>query len=196
MRWNWNTPFFQSAHDRSWFYAAGNRVVKSTKWGDELEIISPDLSYADAEKIAIASETTGGITPDVTGAETYATVTALDESPLMRGKLFAGTDDGRVWVTEDDGGAWTELTDRISGAPEGHYVSRVKASNHDADRVYVTFDGHRTNDLNPYVFVSDDNGTSFRSISAGLPTGSVDFVHVIEEDPVNEHLLFVGTDLT
>lgn len=195
MRWNWNTPFFQSAHDRSWFYAAGNRVVKSTDWGDGLEIISPDLSYADAEKISVATETTGGITPDVTGAETYATITALDESPIMRGKLFAGTDDGRVWMTEDDGGAWTELTERISGAPEGHYVSRVKASNHDVGRVYVTFDGHRTNDLEPYVYVSDDNGRTFRSIAEGLPTGSVDFVHVIEEDPENENLLFVGTDV-
>ena len=195
MRWNWNTPFLQSAHDRSWFYAAGNRVVKSTAWGDDLEIISPDLSHADPEKIAVATETTGGITPDVTGAETYATVTALDESPLMRGKLFAGTDDGRVWMTEDDGATWTELTGRISGAPAGHYVSRVKASNHDANRVYITFDGHRSDDLDPYVFVSDDNGASFRSISTGLPTGSVDFVHVLEEDPVNEHLLFVGTDV-
>ncbi len=195
MRYNWNTPFFQSSHDRSWFYTAGNRVLKSEDWGDELRVISPDLSYADAEKIHVATETTGGITPDITGAEAYATVVALDESPLVRGKLFAGTDDGRVWMTEDDGDAWTELTDRISGAPEGHYVSRLKASSHDANRVYLTFDGHRTNDLEPYVYVSDDNGASFRSIAPGLPTGSVDFVHVIEEDPVNENLLFVGTDV-
>ncbi len=195
MRYNWNTPFLQSSHDRSWFYTAGNRVLKSEAFGDDLRIISPDLSYADAEKIAISTETTGGITPDATGAETYATIVALDESPLVRGKLFAGTDDGRVWMTEDDGGTWTELTANISGAPAGHYVSRVKASNHEANRIYVTFDGHRTNDLESYVYVSDDNGASFRSIAAGLPTGSVDFVHVIEEDPVNENLLFVGTDV-
>ena len=194
MRYNWNTPLLQSSHDRSWFYTAGNRVLKSENWGDDLRIISPDLSYADADKIYIATETTGGITPDVTGAEVYATVVALDESPLVRGKLFAGTDDGRVWMTEDDGGSWTELTDRLS-APEGHYVSRVKASSHDVNRVYVTFDGHRTNDLDPYVYVSDDNGSSFRPIVSGLPTGSVDFVHVVEEDPVNENLLFVGTDV-
>ncbi len=195
MRWNWNTPFFQSAHDRSWFYAAGNRVVKSTDWGDELTIISPDLTHADEEKIRVSTEETGGITPDVTGAETYATIVALDESPLVRGKLYAGTDDGRVWMTEDDGEAWTELTDRVTGAPEGYYVSRIKASNHDANRFYVTYDGHRINDLDPYVFVSDDNGRSFRAITSDLPSGSVDFVHVVEEDPVNENLLFVGTDV-
>jgi photosystem II stability/assembly factor-like uncharacterized protein len=195
MRYNWNTPFLQSTHDRSWFYTAGNRVLKSTDWGDDLQIISPDLSYADADKISIATETTGGITPDVTGAETHATVVALDESPLRRGELVAGTDDGRVWMTENDGEDWTELTARIEGAPEGHYVSRLKASSHDADRIYVTFDGHRTNDLNPYVFVTDDNGASFRSVTSDLPIGSVDFVHVIEEDPINPNLLFVGTDV-
>ena len=195
MRFNWNTPFLQSAHDREWFYAAGNRVMKSEDRGDDLRIISPDLSYADAEKIAVATETTGGITPDVTGAEAYATVVALDESPLMAGKLFAGTDDGRVWMTEDDGADWTELTGRFEGVPAGTYVSRIKASNHDVNRIYVAFDNHRTNDFTPYAYVSDDNGASFRSISSNLPTGKADFVHVIEEDPVNPHLLFVGTDV-
>jgi len=194
-RWNWNTPFLQSSHDRSHFYAAGNMVVKSTDWGSTLEPISPDLTYADPEAIAMATRTTGGITPDVTGAETYATVVALDESTVRQGFLYAGTDDGRVWMTEDDGGSWTEVTDRIDGVPAGTYVSRVKASNHDASRFYVTFDGHRTNDFTPYVFVTDDSGASFRSIADGLPTGKPDFVHVIEEDPVNPDLLFVGTDV-
>jgi photosystem II stability/assembly factor-like uncharacterized protein len=195
MRWNWNTPFLQSVHERSWFYAAGNMVVKSTSWGDDLAPISPDLSYNDEEKVRVSTETTGGITPDVTGAETYGTVVALDESPLRAGLLYAGTDDGRLWVTRDDGGSWTELTDRLPDVPAGGYVSRVKASGHDASRVYVTVDHHRTNDFDPYVFVSDDRGDSFRSIAAGLPSGGVDFVHVIEEDPHNPNLLFVGTDV-
>ncbi|MDG2240482.1 MAG: hypothetical protein P8L30_09780, partial [Longimicrobiales bacterium] len=194
-RWNWNTPFLQSTHDRSWFYAAGNKVVKSTDWGSTLVPISPDLSYADEEKIKISTETTGGITPDATGAETYATITALDESPLASGKLYAGTDDGRVWMTENDGDDWSELTDKFGGVPEGTYVTRVKASNHDSNRVYVTFDGHRTNDFTPYVYVSDDNGNSFQSIVSDLPSGSVDFLHVVEEDPVNQNLLFVGSDV-
>ncbi len=194
-RWNWNTPFFQSDHDRNWFYAAGNKVVKSTDQGSTLIPISPDLSYADPMKVEVSTQTTGGVTPDVTGAETYATVVALDESPLMSGKLLAGTDDGRVWMTENDGGDWTELTSRFSGVPAGHYVSRMKASSHDVNRFYVTFDGHRTNDFMPYVFATDDNGASFRSTTADLPTGSEDFIHVIEEDPINADLLFVGTDV-
>ena len=195
MRWNWNTPFFQSVHDRSHFYAAGNRVVRSTNLGDDLKVISPDLSYADPEKIEVSTRTTGGITTDATGAETHATTTALAESPLVQGRLFAGTDDGRVWTSPDDGGEWIELTARFVGVPEGTYVSRVEPSRHDSERVYVSFDGHRTNDFTPYVYASDDGGDSFRSIAAGLPTGAPDFVHVVREDPRNENLLFVGTDL-
>jgi len=195
MRWNWNTPFFQSVHDRSHFYAAGNRVVKSTDFGDDLRIISPDLSYADPGKIEVSTRTTGGITPDVTGAETHATITALAESPLEQGLLYAGTDDGRVWMSPDDGGEWIELTDRFEGVPAGTYVSRVEPSRHDLDRVYVSFDGHRTNDFTPYVYVSDDGAATFRSIAAGLPAGAPDFVHVVREDPRNENLLFVGTDV-
>ena len=195
MRWNWNTPFFQSVHDRTHFYAAGNRVLKSTHLGDDLKVISDDLSYADPEKIEISTNTTGGITRDATGAETHATITALAESPMVQGRLFAGTDDGRVWTSPDDGGEWIELTGNFPGVPEGTYVSRVEPSRHDADRVYVSFDGHRTNDFTPYVYVSDNGGDTFRSIAAGLPTGAPDFVHVVREDPRNENLLFVGTDL-
>jgi photosystem II stability/assembly factor-like uncharacterized protein len=194
-RWNWNTPFLQSGHDRSVFYAGANMVLKSSSFGDGLRPISPDLSYADPEKIRVSTRTTGGITPDVTGAETFGTIVALAESPLRQGMLFAGTDDGKVWVTRNDGSDWTDLTGRFPGVPEGTYVTRVEPSHFDEDRFYVTFDGHRTNDLTPYVQVTEDGGRSFRSIASDLPTGAPDFVHVIREDPRNENLLFVGTDV-
>jgi hypothetical protein len=196
LRWNWNTPFVLSPHDPNVFYAGANRVLRSTTLGDDLEVISPDLSGADPEKIRVSTRTTGGITPDVTGAETHATITALAESPLVRGMLFAGTDDGNVWMSPDDGGEWVELTDRFGGmVPDSTYVSRVEPSSHDRARFYVTFDNHRRNDFTPYVFVTDDGGRSFRSIAEGLPTDGPGFVHVVREDPTNPHLLFVGTDL-
>jgi photosystem II stability/assembly factor-like uncharacterized protein len=195
LRWNWNTPFFQSAHDRSWFYAGGSAVVKSTNRGEHLRPISPDLSYADPEKIRISTKTTGGITPDVTGAETFGTVVALEESPLHAGWLWAGTDDGRVWRTKDDGAHWEELTAALKGVPPGTYVTRIEASSHSDRRFYVTFSNHRRGDFTPYVLVTDDDGRTFRSIAADLPTGGPDFVHVLKEDPRNENLLFVGTDV-
>jgi hypothetical protein len=196
LRFNWNTPFILSPHNPDVVYAGSNRVLKSTNRGDDLVPISPDLSRQDEEQIRISTEETGGITPDLTGAETFATVVSLAESFVEQGVLYAGTDDGNLWVSPDDGESWTDLTPSTQGlVPDGTYVSRIEPSHHDADRVYVTFDNHRRGDFTPYVLVSDDRGRGFRSISANLPTGKPDFAHVIREDPVNENLLFVGTDV-
>ncbi len=196
LRFNWNTPFFLSPHDPDVFYAGGNRVLKSTQRGDSLKIISPDLSKRDTAKIRISTTSTGGITPDVTGAETYGTIVSLAESPVRQGMLIAGTDDGNVWITTNDGEDWTNLTARFRRlVPESTYVSRIEPSWHTANRFYITFDNHRRGDFTPYVFVTDDGGRNFRSIASNLPTGAPDYVHVIREDPVNPDLLFVGTDV-
>ena len=196
LRYNWNTPFFLSPHDPDVLYAGANRVLKSTNRGDDLVPISPDLTRQDQEKIRVSTEETGGITPDITGAETFATIVSLAESPLEQGLLYAGTDDGNLWVSPDDGGSWEDVTAHVGDlVPDGTYVSRIEPSHHRADRVYVTFDNHRRGDFTPYVLVSEDRGGSFRSISSDLPTGKPDFAHVIREDPVNEDLLFVGTDV-
>lgn len=195
VRWNWNTPFFLSPHNPSVMYMGSNRVMKSVKRGDEMFAISGDLSYADPMKLKVSTETTGGITVDATGAETFGTIVSLNESPLKVGQLYAGTDDGRLWMSANDGGAWTELTANVRGVPAGTYVSRIEPSSHDANRFYVTYDNHRRGDFTPYVFATDDGGKSFRSIAGGLPRGGVDFVHVIREDLKNQDLLFVGTDV-
>ena len=195
MRWNWNTPFFLSAHNPSVFYAGANRVVKSTMRGDNLMVISPDLSLRDTMKIRVSTQTTGGITLDATGAETFGTITALAESPRRPGLLYAGTDDGQVWLTRNDGTTWEKLSGRFTGVPAETYVSRIEASNHDESTFYVTFDNHRRGDFTPYVYVTRDFGATFSSIAGNLPTGGPDFVHVIREDLVNPDLLFVGTDV-
>jgi hypothetical protein len=195
MRFNWNTPFFLSAHSPTTVYAAGNRVLRSVNRGDAFVPISPDLSRQDMAKIRLSMETTGGITRDATGAETFGTVTSLAESPIRPGILWAGTDDGKVWTTRDDGGAWTDLTGRFPGLPAGTYVSRIEPSRFDSATVYVAFDGHRTNDFTPYLYVSTDAGRSFRSLAGGLPRVGPAFVHVVREDPRNRDLLYVGTDV-
>ena len=195
LRWNWNTPFFLSPHNPSVFYAAGNRVVKSTKRGDDLMVISPDLSNADPEKLRISTKATGGITPDITGAETYGTIVSLAESPVRPGVLLAGTDDGNVWISRTDGATWDKLTGRFPGVPAESYVSRIEPSHADVNTFYVTFDNHRRGDFTPYVFMTSDGGATFRSIASNLPTGGPNFVHVIREDPTNPNLLFVGTDV-
>jgi hypothetical protein len=195
-RFNWNTPFLLSPHDPDVFYAGANRVLKSVNRGEELVPISADLSKRDTAKIRVSMQTTGGITRDATGAELYGTITALDESPLVRGFLAAGTDDGNVWISRNDGGTWTDLTPRFRRlVPDTSYVSRIEFSPHDANRFYVAFSNHRRGDFRPYVFVTRDGGASFRSIATNLPADGPDFVHVIREDPVNPNLLYVGTDV-
>ena len=196
LRWNWNTPFFLSPHNPNVFYAGANRVVKSTKRGEDLEPISPDLTTADSMKIRISSRATGGVTPDITGAEMHSTIVSLNESPVRAGVLYAGTDDGKVWTSPDDGRTWSDLTARFARlVPANTYVSRIEPSRADVNRWYVTFDNHRNGDFTPYVFATDDNGRSFRSIASNLPRGGPDFVHVVREDPVNPNLLYVGTDV-
>src|SRR5439155_211875 len=126
---------------------------------------------------------------------THCTIVALAESPLRPGLLYAGTDDGNVWLTRNDGGAWENLTGRFPGVPAGTYVSRIEPSHFDTATFYVTFDGHRTNDFAPYVYVTTDFGKTFAAITHTLPTGGPDYVHVVREDPFNRNLLYVGTDV-
>ncbi len=194
LRWNWNTPFFISLHNPSVFYAGASRVMKSVKRGDEMYAISPDLTTNDTMKIRVSTRTTGGITIDATGAETYSTITSLNESPMRPGFLYAGTDDGNVWISRNDGGAWENLTGRFPGVPKNTYVSRIEPSYADSATFYVTFDGHRGGDFTPYVYATHDYGKTFQSIVNNLPSGGLDFVHVIREDPATPDLLFLGTE--
>lgn len=194
LRFNWSTPFFLSPHNPNTLYAGANHVLRATNSGMTLEVISPDLSKRDSAHINQPRDV-GGITSDPGRAETYGTVFALAESPIRAGLLFAGTDDGKLWLSQNEGGAWQDLTGRVPGVPEWAAVSRIEPSYADSATFYVSFDNHMENDFAPYVYVTNDFGRTFRSIANNLPTGSADFVHVIREDPANPDVLFVGTDL-
>jgi photosystem II stability/assembly factor-like uncharacterized protein len=196
LRFNWETPFILSPHNPDVFYMAGNRVLKSTKRGDDLYPISPDLSKKNYARIDTSMNKTGGITLDATGAETYGTVVAFAESYVKPGYLYAGTDDGNVWMTTNDGTTWEQIPiTKFAGLPKGDiYVSRVEPSHFDVDTWYISFDNHRWNDFTPYLYVTTDGGKSFRSIVNDLPrTSPADFVRVVREDPRTRDLLYVGT---
>src|SRR5205814_898323 len=164
LRVSWNTPFSVSPHNAHTFYAGGSKVLKSTNRGENLTPISPDLTTRDPVKIRVSTQATGGITPDNTGAETHSTITALAESPIRPGLLYAGTDDGNVWLSRNDGGNWENLTGRFPGVPKFTWVNRIEPSSADSNVFYVAFDGHRTNDFTPYVFMTSDFGKTFKSI--------------------------------
>jgi photosystem II stability/assembly factor-like uncharacterized protein len=197
LRWNWNTPFFLSPHNPQVFYAASNRVMKSYQRGDNMVAISPDLSKKEMAKIDTSFRKTGGITLDATGAEMYGTIVSLAESYIRPGFLYAGTDDGNVWASRNDGGSWEQfLPARFPGLPAtSAYVSEIEPSHFDSLTFYVTFDNHRVGDFKPYVYATDDGGRTFRSIAGNLPNDGPDFVHVVKEDTRNRDLLFVGTSV-
>jgi hypothetical protein len=197
LRWNWNTPFFLSPHNPSVMYAGSNRVMRSLQRGENMYAISPDLSKKLMAKIDTSIRKTGGITLDATSAETYGTIVSLAESYIRPGFLYAGTDDGNVWMTRNDGGTWEQIpAAKFAGLPaEGAYVSEIEPSHFDSLTFYITFDNHRVGDFKPYVYGTEDGGRTFRAMANNLPNDGPDFAHVIKEDTRNRDLLFVGTSV-
>jgi photosystem II stability/assembly factor-like uncharacterized protein len=188
-RFNWSTPIVLSPHNPFTVYFGGNHLFKSTNRGDNWMIISPDLTTNDPVKTA---RETGGITSDITGAETHCTIITVSESPKVPGLIWVGTDDGNVQLTRNGGNTWTNLRPNIKGVPAGTWCSRVEASHFDEGTCYVTFDGHRSDDFKPYVFKTTDFGKTWTSIVGNIPDGQV--VYVVREDFVNKDLLFLGTE--
>ena len=182
-RWNWCAPILVSAHNSDVIYHCGNIVVMSTNRGETWTEISPDLSTNDPTKLPVEGK--GG-----DGNIQYCTITTFDESPLLPGLLWAGTDDGNVWVTRDNGKNWTKLNDKIPGQP-GYWVSRVAASPSDPGTAYVSYTGFRNDDFRPFLYKTADYGATWTSLAAGLAEGPV---NVVREDPKNPKLLFAGTD--
>ncbi len=193
LRWNWTTPIVVSPHDPTTLFTGANRLFKSTDRGHSWTAISEDITgQADRDELTLMGVRGEDITLSGNdGVSSFGNITALAESPRRAGLIYVGTDDGKVHVTRDGGEAWTDLTGRISGVPEMIYVSRLRPSAFDEGTVYASFDGHRSDDFGPHVYVSTDYGASWRSIASNLPTGSV---YVIEEDPKSPNLLYVGTE--
>jgi photosystem II stability/assembly factor-like uncharacterized protein len=181
-RFNWNAPFMISPHDSTVLWLGGNHLFRLYERGDKWERVSPDLTTMNPQRMA-----TGG-----SNAETHCTIVTLDESPLRAGLIWVGTDDGKVWLTRDGGGTWTDVTRNLRGVPAGLYMSRIEASHHDPGTAYLAVDGHRTDDERPHLMVTRDYGRTWKSIAAGLPAGNP--VKVVREDPANPRLLFAGTE--
>ena len=189
IRFNWTTPFILSPHDPERLYYGSNYLMTSTDQGRSWRIVSPDLSKHDPNHNQIG---TGGLTPDTTGAEGYATIYSIAESPLAKGLIWVGTDDGNVWVTHDGGGHWTEVDANIPDVPKGLWVSRVVASAANPQTAYVAFDGHRSDNRASWLFKTTDGGKSWTDLSPHLAPNAP--VYVVTEDDKNPNLLFVGTE--
>lgn len=187
LRFQWITPVHISPHDPATIYAGSQFLHRSRDRGDTWETISPDLSTNPADRILPESEA------GVPGGIPWFAITSISESPVSAGVIWAGTSDGKVQLTRDAGGAWTDVTASITaaGGREDAYVSRVRASHHVAGRAYVAKNGYRFDDFRPYLYRTDDFGATWRPIGDGLPNEPI---NVVFEDARNPDLLFVGND--
>ena len=181
-RFHWNAPLIGSRHTKDVIYLAGNRVFKLTLRGEQWQCISPDLSAQDPAKI----RATGS------GAENYAVVYSLAESPVKAGTLWAATDDGKVWITQDDGAHWTDLTANLPAETRGQWMSRIEAGWQDANVAYLAVDAHRSGNYAPLAYRTGDGGKTWEKISSDLPANGP--AKVVREDPKNPNLLYAGTE--
>lgn len=189
-RFQWNAPIRISPHDPDVLYHTSNHVHRSRNGGQSWEVISPDLTSNDPAHQDFAG---GPITSDGTGVEVYGTIFAFEESPLEAGVLWAGSDDGRIHVSRDDGGSWTDVTP--SALADGATVNSIDISPTVPGRVQVAAYNYRMGDPHPYLFQTNDYGRSWRFLSPGdngIPADH--FTRVVREDPERQGLLFAGTE--
>jgi hypothetical protein len=171
LRWNWQTPILLSSFNQDIFYICSNKVHRSTDRGESFETLSGDL-------------TRGGMEGNVP----YGTITTISESNVRFGLLAAGTDDGLVHISKDNGYTWQNIS---NGLPSGFWVSRVDHSMHKLGRIYVALNGYRNDCFKSLIYVSEDWGISWKKISDTLPSEPV---NVVKEDPADERILYAGTD--
>ncbi|HET9526978.1 MAG TPA: hypothetical protein VFO99_12475 [Pyrinomonadaceae bacterium] len=189
-RWNWNAPIVFSPHDKTTVYFGGNVLFKSPDFGKTWEQISPDLTTSDPEKLKDAG---GPVAIENTTAEYHSTIITVAESPVQKGQIWAGTDDGNLQVTTDGGKNWTNLAKNVSGLAANSPVSHVEPSRVNADTAYVAFERHMFDDFRPYIYKTTNGGKSWTSISGNLPAKA--YVQIIREDPKNTNLLYAGTEI-
>ncbi len=188
-RFNWIMPFTISPHDRHRLYVGSQHVHQTTDGAQSWQVISPDLTLNDKSR----QRASGGITPGNSGAD-YIAVTAIAESPLEQGLIWAGTNDGLIHVTRNAGRTWTNLTKNLPGLPPSGSVTSIDASRHDAGTAYLVVDFHRVNNRDPFVYKTADFGKTWKAITLGIPRSMLSYAHVILEDPVRRGLLYLGTE--
>jgi len=177
-RFKWQTPIWLSRHNQDILYMGTNRFMRSMNKGDDMKAISGDLTLADQK-----------------GDVPYNTIVTIAESSLKFGLIVVGTDDGLIWISKDDGYTWIKISDNLyrefPAVPKGLCVSRVITSAFSEGRFFASLNGHHFDHFNPYLFMTDDFGMTWKEIGSSLP---FEPVNVVREDPANENILFAGTD--
>ncbi|HEY8185560.1 MAG TPA: hypothetical protein VIF64_05805 [Pyrinomonadaceae bacterium] len=188
-RFQWNFPILFSPHDQDTLYTAGNVLFRSLNEGQSWEVISPDLTRNDKSKQGASG---GPITKDNTSVEYYSTIFTVMESPIQKGVIWTGSDDGLVQLTRDGGKNWSNVTPPKDLMPEWIQINSIEASPNDPATAYVAATMYKWDDNKPYLFKTSDYGKSWKKITNGIPNTT--FTRVVREDPNKRGLLYAGTE--
>jgi photosystem II stability/assembly factor-like uncharacterized protein len=186
-RHTWTLPLTFSPVDRHALYTSRQKIFRSRDGGKTWTIISPDLTRTNDNAVPTLDPAT---LADNTGLSRRGVVYAIAPSPLDAQLVWAGTDDGYVWVTRDGGAHWTNVTP--SELTPWSKVGIIEASHFDKQTAYLAIDRHRLDDYAPYIYKTTDGGATWSPIARGIPNGS--FVNVVREDPRERNLLYAGTE--
>jgi hypothetical protein len=189
-RFNWTMPFTMSPHDRNKVYVGSQHVHQTTDGGQSWQEISPDLTLNDKSR----QQGSGGLTQENNGVDYAGVVYAIDESPLEKGLIWAGTNDGLVQITRDAGKTWTNVTKNIPNLPLWGTVTAIDASKYAAGTAYLTVDFHQVNNRDPFIYKTTDYGKTWKAITNGIPHSMLSYLHCIREDPVRRGLLYAGSE--
>lgn len=189
-RFIWDFPITISPHDNNTVYVGSQHVHRTTNGGQRWEVISPDLTLNDKSKQGLS----GGIWHDNIGVEYGNVVYAIAESPVTRGLIWAGTNDGLVHLTRDGGRTWTNVTRNIPGIITWGTIGSIEPSRHDAGTAYLTVNGHQERNFDPWVYRTRDYGQTWQLIVNGIPKTPLSFARIVREDPVRRGLLYLGLE--
>ena len=189
-RFVWDAPLHISPHDRNTIYTGSQHVHRTQDGGQSWQVISPDLTLNDRSRMG----SSGGLTGDNIGVEYSGVVFGIAESPIEKGMIWVGTNDGQVQLTRDNGTTWTNLTKSLPLLPAWGSVRSIAPSRYDAATAWLTVDAHQENNRDPWVYKTTDYGKTWRLIVNGLPKNMLSYAKVIHEDPVRRGLLYLGTE--
>ena len=189
LRFNWNAGLAIDPFDPDTIYLGSQFLHRSQDRGETWALASPDLTSNNAEWQK--QDDSGGLTPDVSGAENFTTIVAIAPSRIEKGLVWVGTDDGRVQLTRDAGKSWTSVEKNIAGVPANTWVPQIRPSRFDAGTAFVVFDNHRRSDWTPYVYKTTDYGKTWKSLATGELRG---YCLTLEQDVIEKDLLFLGTE--
>lgn len=191
-RFQWTFPVLVSKHDHNLVYATSQVVHRTNNGGQTWEVISPDLTMNDKSKQQIS----GGLTPDNIGVEYANVIYAFEESPLKQGLFWAGTNDGLVQISQDNGKNWTNVTKNLPELPPLGTVRNIEASKWSEGKAYLVVDLHEVGNFQPFVYKTTDYGKTWKKITKGIEPGNLNYCRSIKEDPVRKGLLYLGTEST